>query len=125
MSSFRRTTRTVCRPGQVRTRRAAVEPLERRTLLSAGDLDPTFSGDGKVLAEDVRVDRAATDVAVLADGKVLVVGYRSTGRVGRLGSDLELTRYNADGTLDKSFGDGGRVRTDLGDLDFARVVVAG
>lgn len=73
----------------------------------------------------MRVDRAATDVAVLTDGKVLVVGYRSTGRVGQSGSDLELTRYNADGTLDKSFGDGGRVRTDLGDLDFARVVVAG
>ncbi len=44
---------------------------------------------------------------VLADGKILVVGYASNGGNG---TDIAIARYNADGSLDATFGSGtGRV----------------
>ena len=59
------------------SRRAATETLERRTLLSAGDLDPTFSGDGVLLGtQDVVYWRGADAVAVQGDGKVVTAGRR-------------------------------------------------
>src|SRR5215212_7981048 len=53
--------------------RCVVETLEGRALLSAGDLDPTFSGDGK-LVTDLGHHSDARAVAVQADGKILVAG---------------------------------------------------
>jgi uncharacterized delta-60 repeat protein len=79
-------------------RRARCEPLESRRLLSAGDLDPSFSDDGKTtfpLGAGATIE--ATDLAVQADGKVVVVGYNNTG-------DFAVARFNADGTPDTGFG---------------------
>ena len=54
----------------------------------------------------------AQAVAVQADGKLVVVGqtYKHNDFSGE---DFVVTRYNTDGTLDNSFGSGGRVRTDF------------
>jgi uncharacterized delta-60 repeat protein len=87
--------------------------------MAAGFLDPSFGGDGRV------VSGAGTGNAVVvqADGKVVTAGalQAMTGT----GFDFLVTRYNADGTPDTTFGRGGFVRTDLagaGHSDIARAV---
>ncbi|HEY9401176.1 MAG TPA: Calx-beta domain-containing protein [Pyrinomonadaceae bacterium] len=84
-------------------------PLLRHPYASAagnpGDLDPTFDTDGKVVTPFPNGLDAAEDVAVQADGKVVVAGGS--------GTDFAVARYNTDGTLDQTFGTGGRVNTDF------------
>ena len=77
-----------------------------------GDLDLTFSGDGKLLDFLSRGDDSARGVAVQPDGKIVVAGSSWTGQVR--GSDFAVVRYNTDGSLDATFGTGGRVTTDFG-----------
>ena len=78
-----------------------------------GDLDPTFSSDGKVTTNLSGGDQLANAVAVQAsDGKIVVAG-RVGGRGGRFG----LARYSADGALDTSFGSAGTVITNFGPGD--------
>jgi uncharacterized delta-60 repeat protein len=82
--------------------------LARYTL--RGRLDPGFGRGGKVLTDfGARSDAGANAVAIQPDGKVVVAGdvFRGT-------EYLALARYNADGTLDRSFGQGGRVLTKVG-----------
>jgi uncharacterized delta-60 repeat protein len=96
---------------------ALAERLERRTLLSAGDLDPTFARDGMLSVSDTSFHRYAADVALQPDGKVLTVGSRLPGAsttFAEVGRDVALSRYDADGTPDATFGSDGRVLTDLG-----------
>ncbi|CAA9479757.1 MAG: FIG005080: Possible exported protein [uncultured Solirubrobacteraceae bacterium] len=76
-----------------------------------GSLDDSFSGDGKQTTDFGDHDSGSA-VAVQADGKILVAGTS--------GFDLAVVRYNADGTLDASFGSGGKLTT-----DFANGVDAG
>jgi uncharacterized delta-60 repeat protein len=104
--------------------RGVVEPLERRAMLSAGALDPSFGTLG-VLAADFGGDGtggvfgntgdSCAAVLVMPGDKVLLVG---TGGPLDL-SDFALARFNADGTPDTAFGRGGadgdgRVTTDFG-----------
>src|SRR5947207_1170650 len=84
-----------------------------RTVLAVdGDLDPTFGTDGKVLTDFDHSTDTACAVAVQADGKLVVVGttYRDNDFSDE---DFAVARYNPDGTLDKTFGVGGKVQTDL------------
>ena len=88
----------------------------------AGDLDPTFSGDGKLttdFGDNVnRIYNRAHAVAIQPDGKIVAAGYASGAS-----DDFALARYNANGTLDTGFGTGGRVRTDFnGATDQAHAV---
>jgi uncharacterized delta-60 repeat protein len=81
-----------------------------------GDLDPTFSNDGRVstlTSPDTFVPRA---VAVQPDGRIVVAGYScDTGTCGLTGdSSFRVVRYTADGGLDTDFGMGGMVTTALG-----------
>ena len=81
-----------------------------------GDLDPSFSNDGRVstlTSPDTFVARA---VAVQPDGRIIVAGYScDTGTCGPTGdSSFRLVRYTADGGLDTDFGDGGMVTTAIG-----------
>jgi uncharacterized delta-60 repeat protein len=90
-----------------------------------GTLDTTFSGDGKVISDFgtggsgsfVRpgLQRPAA-VAVLPNDKFLIGGsLDNCGDCGINQYDFSLARYNANGTLDGSFGGGdGWVKTDLG-----------
>jgi uncharacterized delta-60 repeat protein len=83
---------------------------------SPGDLDPSFSGDGRVstlTSPDTFVARA---VAVQPDGRIIVAGYScDTGTCGPTGdSSFRLLRYTVDGGLDTDFGDGGMVTTPIG-----------
>ncbi|HEV2296849.1 MAG TPA: PKD domain-containing protein [Tepidisphaeraceae bacterium] len=89
-----------------------VEPLEPRLLFTAGDLDTTFGGTGSVTLNYFSRNDLAYAVAVQSDGKVLVAGTTATGTT--TGTDVALARHNPDGTLDTTFGVGGKVVTHLG-----------
>jgi uncharacterized delta-60 repeat protein len=88
-----------------------IEPLEPRRLLSAGALDPTFGGDGKVTTDLVGdlTSRAGAVTVAGADGKLLVVGTTDEPDW----THLALARLNPDGSPDRSFGDNGAVVTDF------------
>jgi uncharacterized delta-60 repeat protein len=66
-------------------------------------LDASFGGDGKAALEGFGGDRSG--MAVQSDGKVIMVGGTFT--------DWLMARFNADGTIDQTFGDDGKVRTDM------------
>jgi uncharacterized delta-60 repeat protein len=65
-----------------------------------GSLDTTF-GQGGMVTGPVPNPRS---LLLQADGKLVMVGFTSGDA-----TELELARYNADGTLDTSFGTGGIV----------------
>ncbi len=72
---------------------------------SDGSLDTTFGTSGLATTNFGGTDVA--DAAVLQpDGKIIAAG--------RTGGDFALARYNSDGSLDATFGTGGRVITDFG-----------
>lgn len=80
-------------------------------VAAPADLDPTFGGTGVVRQRFAPGDwGSATRVAVRADGKIVVAGvaYGPTGG----DQDQMVSRFNPDGTLDTSFGNGGFVTTD-------------
>ncbi len=89
-----------------------------------------FADDGAYISPAAFSDFDGNDSVVQEDGKVVVVGDSS-----QFGGALQLVRYNADGTLDTTFGDGGRVistpqnlRGTLGGValqDDGKIVVAG
>jgi uncharacterized delta-60 repeat protein len=93
-----------------RRRGAMIEHLESRTLLSVADLDPTFSGDGRTIADIPGDHESASSVAVQTDGKIVVGG--SAAGSGFRNSDGVVLRYNTDGTLDAGFGGDGIVNLD-------------
>jgi uncharacterized delta-60 repeat protein len=73
-----------------------------------GGLDRSFGGDGHVLT-NFGGDDASQGVGIQADGKIVAMGKSEQGG----DFDFALARYLPDGSLDRSFGDGGRVRNDL------------
>src|SRR5205823_14113327 len=79
---------------------------------AAGDLDPTFGTGGMVMTDINRSTDIAQAVAVQAYVNLVVVGqtYKLNDFSGEY---FVVTRYNTDGTLDNSFGSGGKVRTDF------------
>ena len=84
-----------------------------------GDLDFTFAGTGKTRVGFGGGDDQARGVAVQADGKTVVIGSSTNGS----GKDFSLARYNADGTLDPSFGAGGKILTTINQIsDLASAV---
>src|SRR5579859_419709 len=84
-----------------------------------GSLDTSF-GTGGIVTTDFGGDEQATSVAVQGD-KVVVAGFTSSD--GYVTAQFALARYNKNGSLDTSFGSGGKVVTDFGDhQDFADAV---
>ena len=77
-----------------------------------GDLDPTFGTGGTLMTDLNRSTDLASAVAIQSDGKLVVVGqtYKNNDYSTE---DFAVARYNTDGTLDTTFGNGGRVRTDF------------
>jgi uncharacterized delta-60 repeat protein len=75
-----------------------------------GSLDLSFSNDGLVATDFAQGDDDATDVAIQADGKIVVVGSAHNESNGL---DFALARYDPDGTLDLTFGTNGKVMTDF------------
>ena len=115
-----RHSRTRPSPRQV-TYRPRLEALEDRTVPSAGMLDPTFGQGGLVTTNfgtfypgDPFGSADSIDgnhsMAVQPDGKIVAAG--STQNASTV-VDFAVARYNADGSLDPSFGTGGLATVSL------------
>jgi len=98
-----------------------VETLEPRRLFAAGDLDLSFGG-GKIVQDFLHGNDFGFAVAVQSDNKVIVAGSVATAT--DRGNDFGVVRFNADGTLDTTFGTGGMVVTDLGSQSDGAYAVA-
>ncbi len=88
-------------------------PLDFMTLrfTSSGFLDTTFGSGGIVTTLIAGGISRAVDVAIQADGKIIVVGSVTSSSIGGTGGnpDFAAVRYNENGTLDSSFDFDGRV----------------
>jgi uncharacterized delta-60 repeat protein len=71
-----------------------------------GTLDASF-GTGGIVTTGFGVSAEATSAAVQADGKIVAAGFANLDGA----HDFALVRYNSNGTLDASFGTGGKVTT--------------
>jgi uncharacterized delta-60 repeat protein len=95
--------------------------------LSGGELDPTFGAGGLVTTSLGDGAAFASAVALQPNGRIVAAGRSAAGH-------FALARYEPDGALDRSFGDGGTVATAIGGgalaqglaiRDGARIVAAG
>src|SRR5439155_8852469 len=84
-----------------------------------GSLDSTFGTGGKVMTDFAGTHSAAFALALQPDGKVVAAGRAGYGDA----ANFTLVRYKVDGSLDATFGVGGRVTTDLGGADSAAALV--
>jgi uncharacterized delta-60 repeat protein len=92
-----------------------------RVKADDGDLDRSFGTDGKVITDFSGGEDEAAAVAIQGDGKIVAVGSTIKTLIGAT-RDFALARYNRDGSLDTSFGAGGKVATDFGNADLALAV---
>jgi uncharacterized delta-60 repeat protein len=79
-------------------------------LLESGQPDPTFSGDGRLISNLLggpggNLAFTVTDVLIQPDNKILVTGHR------RSNGAAALVRFNANGSVDTSFGGGDGIVT--------------
>jgi uncharacterized delta-60 repeat protein len=76
-----------------------------RALAAAGQLDPSFSGDGRVLTRFPGTSGAdAANAMAIENGKIVAAGYSGQG----VGYKFAIARYNPNGSLDQSFSSDGR-----------------
>jgi uncharacterized delta-60 repeat protein len=75
-----------------------------------GALDTTFGNGGKVLTDIAHKNDIAHALLIQADGKI-VVGGESLVNSSTTGVDFALARYNSNGALDATFGNGGTLTT--------------
>jgi uncharacterized delta-60 repeat protein len=78
-----------------------LEPLEDRSLPSAGFLDPTFGSGG--IVHGGGFNDSANAILVQADGKIIVAGV--SGGIDT--ASFVVARYTKAGVLDQAFGTGG------------------
>jgi uncharacterized delta-60 repeat protein len=91
---------------------AAFEPISNFALVRYapdGTLDEGFGTDGKVTT-DFGFRDGIQAVALQPDGKIVAAGY-SFDDLGDGAIALAFARYNGDGSLDATFGTGGKVVT--------------
>ena len=91
-------------------------------LNADGTLDTDFGTGGKLLIAVSSLTDIAYDVIQQTDGKLVLVGNSNT--YNGSDSDFSIIRLNADGTLDTSFGTGGKSIIPVGSTwDYARSVI--
>jgi uncharacterized delta-60 repeat protein len=92
-----------------------------------GSLDSTFGAAGIVATPIRTVHDEARAVAIQPNGKIVVAGYSYTGVPDPdlpETFDMAVARYDANGSLDSTFGNGGITTTAVGSgSNFARAVI--
>jgi uncharacterized delta-60 repeat protein len=78
-----------------------------------GSLDTTFDTDGKLTTPIGSGSELANSVVLQSDGKIVAAGYSYNGS----DNDFAIVRYNTDGSLDSTFGTGGKLTTPIGSGD--------
>jgi uncharacterized delta-60 repeat protein len=84
-----------------------------------GSLDKTFDGDGK-LTTGLGENDIALDVAIQPDGRIVAAGKKEVAET--FASDIAATRYNIDGSLDRTFDGDGKLTVNLGSKEWANGV---
>jgi uncharacterized delta-60 repeat protein len=93
----------------------ALATIGASALAASGELDTTFSGDGKLTTAFVAGQQAqAWDIAVQANGRIVVVGDTIPSATDR---NIALARYTPAGALDTTFNTTGRKIVNLGGND--------
>src|SRR5439155_421071 len=92
---------------------AAVLALPLAARADPGDLDPSFGAGGQVSTPILSGYDGASAVVVQPDGKLVAAGHADNAN----NATFALVRYNAAGSLDTSFGTGGKVTTAIGSTD--------
>jgi len=75
-----------------------------------GTLDNTFDNDGYAITQVGLGFDYIEDIVIQTDGKIVAAGLSATATAGNFG----LARYNTNGSLDATFGSGGKVVTSIG-----------
>ena len=84
---------------------------------ASGALDTGFGQGGKVVTHLPSGEGSVIqDLAIQPDGKIIAAGYTQAA-VGSYYWKIFVARYNADGTLDRTFGTGGVVTTPINASD--------
>jgi uncharacterized delta-60 repeat protein len=101
-------------------------------LKSDGTPESTFDNDGRRTEDPGYRTAIARGRVVQPDGKLVVAGFTNTDSTG---NDFAVMRYNVNGSLDATFGDGGKAMIDFGSVNEdawgvalmsdGRIVVAG
>src|SRR5262245_30206546 len=102
-------------PGRQRRCRPALEPLEERAVPAGGDLDLSFSADGKqTVGFDLggqKIDEVAA-MTIDAQGRIVLAG---TAKVGDYpNSDSVVVVLKPDGSRDPTFSGGGKQTVPFG-----------
>jgi uncharacterized delta-60 repeat protein len=79
----------------------------------SGNLDSSFGTNGMVCTAIGSGNDYGHSLAIQSDGKFLVAGFSSNGT----NDDFAIVRYNTDGTLDSTFGNGGKSTIAIGSYD--------
>lgn len=87
---------------------------------SDGSLDNSFDSDGLVTT-DLGRSESANSIALQGDGRIVLAGETRSYVVGDQ-SDFVVARYNANGSIDGSFGTNGSVTTSFLNADVASAV---
>jgi uncharacterized delta-60 repeat protein len=93
-------------------------------LLPSGALDTRFGSGGAVTTDLDVWDVGASDLAIQRDGKIVVGGSSLDTRLifGWSDENMFLARFNANGSMDDSFGDDGKRFIDFGGQDFGNAI---
>jgi uncharacterized delta-60 repeat protein len=98
----------------------SLNSLQSPAWAAGGDLDTSFSGDGKQTTAIGSGTDQANSVVLQSDGKIVAAGYSRNG----VDEDFAVVRYNTDGSLDTTFSGDGIVTTAIGiEADVAWSVV--
>lgn len=76
-------------------------------LLTNGSIDATFGTNGYVKIPVANIGKYFGPLKVLADGSILVSGYRGYSNAGQPYNELYVYKYSSTGVLDNSFGTNG------------------
>jgi uncharacterized delta-60 repeat protein len=88
-----------------------------------GTKDTSFGTDGMTITDFAGLTDEAHALAIQPDGKIVVAGFATRGTVTFADADFAVVRYLSDGTLDGSFGSGGKITTNIaGPADFGNAV---
>ncbi len=82
-----------------------------------GTPDTTFGNGGQVSTDFAGFEDDAFSILIQPDGKIVAVGSANDPATFY---DFAVARYLSNGTIDTTFGVGGKVRTDFGDQNFDR-----
>jgi uncharacterized delta-60 repeat protein len=89
---------------------------------TSGGLDPGFGAGGKVITDFSGGDDMGADVVIAGDGRIVAAGWVADPVNIELLIDFGIARFESTGALDATFGAGGKVITDLGDIDYGQGV---